>query len=86
MTAKGKLRHTAYIYARHFKMKFIKIIDNTGDSYYVNPTAIAYLKSNAPNPSNKQIRVNKVVLKNAKHILVPTASDFNLIKNELYGE
>ena len=67
-------------------MKFIKIIDNTGDSYYVNPTAIAYLKSNAPTPSTQQVRVNKVVLKNDKQIIVSSVSDFALIKNELYGE
>jgi len=71
-------------------MKFIKIIDNAGDLYYINPTAIAYLKSNAPTPSahypNQQVRLNKVVLENGKHILVPSASDFALIKAELYGE
>ena len=70
-------------------MKFIKIIDNAGDLYYVNPISIAYLKSNAPTPAdhypNKQVRLNKVVLKNGKHILVPSASDFALIKDELYG-
>ena len=71
-------------------MKFIKIIDNTGDLYYVNPTSIAYLKSNAPTPSthypNKQVRLNKVVLKNDKHIMVPSAYDFDLIKERLCGE
>ena len=55
-------------------MKFIKIIDNTGDCYHVNPTAIAYLKSTLPTTStqypNKQVRVNKVVLKNDKQILI----------------
>ena len=73
-------------------MKFIKIIDNTGDLYYVNPTSIAYLKSNSPTPTHigniptKQVRLNKVVLKNDKQILVPSTKDFTLIKNELYGE
>ena len=71
-------------------MKFIKIIDNTGDLYYVNPTAIAYLKSNDPTPSNhypnKQVRLNKVVLKNDKQILVPNVNDFQRIIFELYGE
>ena len=71
-------------------MKFIKIIDNTGDYYYVNPTAIAYLKSTPPTSSthypNKQMVVNKVVLKNSKHIVIPSESDFTAIKNELFGE
>ena len=71
-------------------MKFIKIIDNTGVCYYVNPTAIAYLKSTPPTISthypNKKVGVNKVVLKTDKQILVSSASDFAFIKNELYGE
>jgi hypothetical protein len=71
-------------------MNFIKIIDNTGDLYYINPTSIAYLKSNEPTPTNnypnKQVRLNKVVLKNDKQILVPSTKDFTLIRNELYGE
>jgi len=71
-------------------MKFIKIIDNTGDYYYVNPTAIAYLKSTPPTSStsypNKQVAVNKVVLKNGKHLVIPSASDFSLIKARVYGE
>ena len=71
-------------------MKFIKIIDNVGDCYHVNPTTIAYLKSTRPTASthypNKQVQVNKVVLKNDKQILVPSTKDFTLIKNELYGE
>ena len=73
-------------------MKFIKIIDKTGDLYYVNPTSIAYLKSNSPTPThignipNKQARLNKVVLKNDKHIMIPSAYDFDLMKEGLYGE
>ena len=73
-------------------MKFIKIIDNVGDCYYVNPISIAYLKSNSSTPThignipNKQVRLNKVVLKNDKHIIVPSEGDFNLIKNALFGE
>jgi hypothetical protein len=71
-------------------MKFIKIIDNAGDYYYVNPSAIAYLKSNAPTPANhypnKQIRVNKVVLKNDKQIIVPSVSDFSEIKIKVLHE
>ena len=70
-------------------MNFIKIIDNKGDLYYVNPTSIAYLKSNPPTNStpypNKQVRVHKVVLKNDKQIIIPSESDFSLIKSHLYG-
>ena len=69
---------------------FIKIIDNVGDHYYVNPTAIAYLKSTSPTPyahyPNKQAKVNKIVLKNDKHIVVPSQSDFRMLTETLYGE
>ena len=69
-------------------MKFIKIIDNTGDCYYINPSVIAYLKSSSPlaGVAATQVRVNKVVLKNDKHIIVPSASDFAIIKSYLWGE
>jgi len=66
-------------------MNFIKIIDNTGDSYYVNPTSVAYLKETPPQHSQSSRAVYKVVLKNDKQILV-TLSDFARIRQSLFSE
>ena len=65
-------------------MNFIKIIDNTDDSYYVNPSSIAYLKETPPQHSQSSRSVYKVVLKNDKQILV-SLSDFNRIRDDIYG-
>ena len=66
-------------------MNFIRIVDNTGDSYYVNPTSVAYIKETPQHPTSPRT-VYKVVLKNNKQILVPNGEDFERIKYILYGE
>jgi hypothetical protein len=62
-------------------MKFIKIIDTTGDAYYVNSNSIAYLKSNTPHGGSHV--VYKVVLSNDKQILIPTEGEFNRLQAHL---
>ena len=66
------------------KMKFAKITDNVSDTYYINIDNVAYLKEGFGTAKAKPIY--KIVLMNGKHILIPSASDFVRIKNELYGE
>jgi hypothetical protein len=66
-------------------MNFIEITDNTGDSYYVNPSSIAYLKETPPQHSQSSRAVYKVVLKNDKQILI-SLSDFSRIRQGIYGE
>ena len=66
-------------------MNFIKIRDNTGDAYYVNPTSIAYLKETPPQHAQSSRAVYKVVLKNDKQILI-SLSDFAQIRQSLFAE
>ena len=69
---------------------FIKIIDNVGDSYYINPNEIAYLKSALMGHSMQQgyssSKVHKIVLKNEKQILISSEADFNRVKGIVYGK
>ena len=65
-------------------MEFIKIIDSAGDSYYVNPTSVAYLKETPPHHAQSSRAIYKVVLKNDKQILV-SLSDFGRIRQYLYA-
>ncbi len=64
-------------------MNFIKINDNTGDAYFVNPTSIAYLKETPPHHAQSSRAVYKIVLKNDKQILV-NVSDFGRVKQYLH--
>jgi uncharacterized protein YlzI (FlbEa/FlbD family) len=67
-------------------MNFIKIIDNTGNSYYVNPTAVAYLKESPLHTVTLTRTIYKAVLKNDKQILLPTREDFVRVRTALYGD
>ena len=83
MHAKG-VKPKWMTYSAGIKMKFIKVTDNVSDTYYINIDNVTYLKEGFGTAKAKPIY--KIVLMNGKHILIPRASDFVRIKNELYGE
>ena len=56
------------------KILFLQVIDNVGETYYLNLNSIAYLKkSDTPKP------IYKIVLNNEKQILVSNKIDFQRI-------
>lgn len=63
--------------------RFIKLVDGGGDTFYVNPSNVSYLKETAPSEDGP---VYKVVLRDGNWVVHVDSQQFIRIRNELYGE